>query len=81
MNTPVYGCDGCRGTLGAAGCPTHGRVTYGPTEQLGLILHRHVWSYRGDTSDGLLVMVCDQHDPPRVRLLLRPLIEGADHAD
>lgn len=26
MNAPVYGCDGCRTTAGAAGCSIHGRT-------------------------------------------------------
>lgn len=32
-------------------------------------IHQHVWQYRGMTHEGLLVMVCDGHPEPVVRLV------------
>lgn len=33
------------------------------------VTHRHVWQFRGQAADASLVMVCDDHDPPWVRLV------------
>ncbi len=34
------------------------------------VFHRHVWAYRGRTPEGCAVMVCDDHDPPEVRIVV-----------
>lgn len=67
MITPIYGCEGCRGTLGSLGCPVHKPRTNPGVAEASALAHRHHWVFDGALTSGVLVYHCDDHDPPIVR--------------
>lgn len=78
IGTPVYGCDGCRTTIGALGCSIHGPAGVATAEA---VAHRHVWVYDGQAADASLIYHCDSHDPPLVRLTRAAVLEALSSPD
>lgn len=80
MTDMVYGCDGCRTTLGRQGCSLHrDSNTYaaGGVTVMSLVFHRHRWLYDG-TDGPYYVYHCDDHDPPVVRRIWQTDAEAED---
>ena len=68
-SAPFLDCDGCAGTAGRMGCPTHGEGTihYPGVAEVAYVLHQHRWIYDGILRNGSAIFHCDDHDPPIVR--------------
>ena len=62
-SAPMLNCDGCRTTMGRAGCATHGGGVWAAES----VAHLHRWVFDGALAGGMLVYHCNDHDPPLVR--------------
>ena len=70
----MTGCghEDCIRMTGPRGYPRlclHAGERHAGVDTATAVLHQHVWQYRGMTPGGLLVMVCDGHPEPVVRLV------------
>lgn len=66
-NTPYLNCDGCRGSTGSLGCPTHWQP-FSVSHALTIIAHVHEWRLAGRLDDGTALLVCPHHEPPETRV-------------
>ena len=70
------GCS-CDTTGGPSGCAVHHPSSTDATpagvEVAWSVFHRHAWWFDGLQPDGALIYHCDEHDPPLVRVVSRPL--------